>query len=85
MAFMKKKIIEYPCQWDYRVIGADAVALQVAVAECLGGCSYSCVPANRSSSGKYCSVAVEAVVPDEKTRDRIYKSLGKHAAVKMVL
>lgn len=82
---MKKNIIEYPCQWEYRVIGVDAAAIQEAVAECLGDGSYSCAPGNRSSGGKFCSVSVETVVPDEKTRDAIFQTLTNHPAIKMVL
>ena len=82
---MDKPIIEYPCHWEYRVVGSDEAALKEAVASCLGDCHYRLAAGNKSSQGKYISLGMGLVVSDEKRRDDIYASLSAHPAIKMVL
>ncbi|MDH4321535.1 MAG: DUF493 domain-containing protein [Desulfobulbaceae bacterium] len=80
-----KAEIEYPCSWNYKVIGIDAVAVKNAVAEVLGGQPYILTPSRSSSGGKYHSLNLETVVESEVRRNAIYAALKSHAAVKMVL
>ncbi len=80
-----KAEIDYPCSWNYKVIGVDAAAIQNAVATVLGGQPYILTPSRSSSGGKYHSLNLETVVESEGRRNAIYAALKSHAAVKMVL
>jgi putative lipoic acid-binding regulatory protein len=82
---MEKPIIEYPCDWSYRIIGTDEQLLRKAALDCLGNIDYSISVSNYSSSGKYISLNIETVVSSESARNRIHASLGRHSCVKMVL
>lgn len=78
-------LIEYPCQWEYRVIGKDETSLKKALGDCLGERLCEVAPGNTSAGGKYLSFQVTVTVSDRETRDRIYQKLSAHVAVTMVL
>ena len=80
-----KAEIEYPCAWNYKVIGLDAEALQHAVAVVLGEQQYLLTHSRSSSGGKYQSMQLETVVENEDRRNGIFNALKNHAAVRMVL
>jgi len=82
---MDKLKIQYPCEWDYTVIGADETLLRKAVAECCCGKEHKVEFSKKSKAGKYVSLAVKAKVCDEEERLKLFTALGKHPAVKMVL
>ena len=81
---MDKPEIKYPCQWDYTVIGADESLLRKAVDECCCGKEHSLEFSKKSKPGKYVSLTVKAKVTDEAERVKLFASMGKHPAVKMV-
>jgi putative lipoic acid-binding regulatory protein len=76
--------ITYPCRWEFRVIGVAENALRAAVAGVLAGRDGTVALANRSATGKYCSLMVEVLVHDEDTRLAIQRSLHEHPHVRMV-
>ena len=80
-----KADIEYPCAWNYKVIGLDAETLQSAVAMVLGEQQYLLTHSRSSSGGKYQSMHLETVVENEDRRNAIFNALKSHAAVRMVL
>ena len=80
-----KPQIDYPCPWEYRIIGQDAAKLRQAVAAVLGTRQYSIRPSHESSSGKYVSLSVETIVPDEAYRLDTFESLRSHVDIRMVL
>jgi len=82
---MEKPQIHYPCNWVYKVIGADADGLREAVAEVMGGQAHTVTPSNTSRTGKYSSMRLEVVVHDEERRVGIYAALDAHDCVKIVL
>jgi len=82
---MHRPLIQYPCQWSYRVIGRDRQAITRAVSECCRGYEYELSASNRSRHGKYFSLAVSVRVPAESDRDGLYRALSGHPDVKMVL
>ncbi len=82
---MEKQIIEYPCQWSYRIIGRDEDLMRCAVAECMKEVKYQLKTSNSSRSGKYVSLNLETVVLNEDVRNRIYVDLKNMTCVKMVL
>lgn len=77
--------INYPCEWEYRIIGTNEESLKLAVSEILGNKKYVLSFSNISKTGKYISLSLSAFVENEDTRNRIYISLRKHTAVKSVL
>ena len=79
--------IEYPCPWQYRLIGEDEAAMRAALADCLGSDAERCVlsTGNRSTGGRYLSLQVELIVMNEEERLEMYRRLAEHPAIKMVL
>jgi len=77
--------LDYPCQWQYRLIGRCEQSMRTAAAEVVGGHEYTVEPSHRSRSGTYCAVVATVLVPDESTRTRIYLSMKNHVDVMMVL
>ncbi len=82
---MESAIVEYPCEWSFRLIGSDAQLIRKAVEEYMRDSTYTLLPSNTSSSGKYVSLNLETVVSDENARNQIYEDLKKIPSLKMVL
>lgn len=80
-----KAQIDYPCVWQYKLIGTDRQALQAAVAAQLGDALYALSDSRQSGGGKYLSMNLEVSVESDKERHRLHLALAKHPAVKMVL
>ncbi len=81
----KKPDIEYPCIWQYKVIGKSREHLDIAIQEICIDISFTVKLSNTSSSGKYCSLNVELEVIDESMRNSIFTAFQNHAAVTMVI
>jgi putative lipoic acid-binding regulatory protein len=77
--------IDYPCVWQYKVIGINCQALQAAVAEELGDNPYSLSASKKSGAGRYLSMNLEVTVNSDEQRQALYQSLAGHPAVKTVL
>lgn len=77
--------LEYPRMWTYKVIGADAVALDAAIQNVMVGRDYHLESSNSSSGGKYVSFTVELEVETEQVRNEIFGLLQNHPEVKMVI
>ena len=82
---MEKQIVEYPCQWSFRIIGAEEELIRSAVEGYMKEVAYQLTASNVSSSGKYVSINLETVVLNEDERNRIYIDVKNMACVKMVL
>ncbi|MDH3346743.1 MAG: DUF493 domain-containing protein [Desulfobulbaceae bacterium] len=80
-----KAKIEYPCSWQFKVIGVDREAVLVAIKNCAEGREYKVQDSNVSSSGRYRSISFETTVVDEDHRIRLYRDLHNDPAVKVVL
>ncbi len=79
-----KPDIEYPRQWEYRLIGFDCQAIRGAAAEIISR-EYQISPANSSKGGKYHSMRLLLTVDSEETRDGYFRRLQDHPAIKMVI
>ncbi len=81
----KKPDIEYPCEWNYKIIGTDVEemikAIEIAVAEL----KYEILSSNVSSKGNYFSLNLKVFVPSELIRDIIFSKLNESIFIKMVL
>ena len=81
----RKPKIDYPCVWQYRLIGSDEEALRAALAACVSPERCALSPGRRSSGGRYLSLVVELTVADEAERLTLYQRLAEHPDIKMVL
>lgn len=77
--------IDYPCQWQYRVIGEDRTAMHQAITTWISAFVYTICDANVSSGGRYLSLSLEVTVNDDAERLRIYQLLAGDPAIRMVL
>ena len=77
--------LEYPCPWEYRVIGSDETALRAAIAEVMGERAHEVETGGASAGGKWLTMIVTLEVADEEERLALYERLRSHDAVKIVL
>lgn len=81
----RKAEIDYPCVWQYKIIGTDQQVLQAVVAEHLSDSPYSLSASKKSSAGRYLSMNLELTVNSDEQRQSLYRALSAHPAVKAVL
>jgi hypothetical protein len=81
----KKPNIEYPCNWDYKVIGTDVDEMIKAIEQVVIGMEYKISSSNVSSKGNYFSLGLQVYVTSEVIRDIIFAKLRDNEFVKMVL
>lgn len=77
--------INYPCSWQYKVIGEDREALIRAIKECVQEKAHLLTDSKKSSSGRYVSMNLELVVTSEENRLEIFNTLAGDPAVKVVI
>lgn len=78
-------IIEYPCSWDYKVIGEDPTLIKDAVTRICAPVTPTLTYSNSSSGGKYHSFKATLIVDSEERRLAIFQALKHDPAIKMVL
>ena len=81
----KRPDIDYPTEWQYKIIGLNIDDMLLAVEESIKGLEYKVSPSNVSSNDKYFSLNVVLIVPSELIRDLIFQNLSKHPAIKFVI
>ncbi len=80
-----KPDIEYPCSWQFKVIGSQRDELEKIIAEVVGNRECLVALSRSSSGGKFVSINLEMVVEHEEDRNTIYTRLSSNVSVKMVL
>lgn len=81
----KRPKIEYPCDWDYKIIGTDVSEMVKVIEEAVGDLSYDISPSNISKKGNYFSLNLTVFVPSEIVRDIIFQKVSSSAFVKIVI
>ena len=81
----EKPDIEYPCEWGYKLIGTDKVALEACIFDIVGKRAYKTKGGNTSSKGKFHSINMTCKVENQIDRDTIFKAFSDHKDVKMVI
>jgi len=81
----QKVVIEYPCNWCYKVIATEEAALKQAIRDVIDEREHTINPSNKSKTGKYVSMNLDLLVHNEDDRTFIFDALKKHQAIKMVL
>lgn len=82
---MNEPVIQYPCEWSYRIIGTDEQALRKAISDSVGSLAHVVTLSNRSAGKKYLSMNLTVTVENQAMRDQIFTALEKHPAVKFML
>ena len=80
-----KPEIDYPCVWQYKVIGTSEQELRQAIAQVAANSDHTVALSKNSATGKYCSLNLEMTVLDEAHRLSTYEALFRHGSVKIVL
>ncbi len=82
---MNKPEIEYPCQWSYKIIGSDSLAITNKISEILDNRDYNLNLSNHSRTGKFVSFNCSLEVASESERNEIFQQLQQIPTVKMVI
>jgi len=77
--------IDYPCRWQYKLIGRDEGLLRAAVVEAVEDVDYELVPSKQSATGRYLSLSLELEVRDEPHRRRIWDRIAANEHVLYLL
>ena len=80
-----KPEINYPTKWEYKIIGSDVSKMIEAVESIVVDLEYDLIPSNISKKGKYFSLNISVLVPSELIRDKIFRELKNHPAIKFVI
>ncbi|MEJ2058002.1 MAG: DUF493 domain-containing protein [Desulfofustis sp.] len=81
----KKPDIDYPCIWEYKVIGSDENILRAVIYAACAPAVPTITLSNVSSRGTYFSLNASLEVADEKMRLRIFNHLQSSPDVKIVI
>jgi uncharacterized protein len=81
----KKPNIDYPCNWEYKVIGTDVDEMIKLIDKIAVGMQYKISSSNVSTKGNYFSLNLKVFVSSEVIRDIIFTKLKENESVKMVL
>jgi len=77
--------IDYPCTWRYRIIGTSEQGVREAARHAAQDDTVDLQRGNQSRSGAYESFEMELTVQSEAHRNRVFRALQNHEAVKFVL
>jgi putative lipoic acid-binding regulatory protein len=81
----QKPNIDYPCEWNYKVIGTDVEEIIKVIEDAVKGMEYEINSSNVSSKGNYFSLNLKVFVTSEAIRDIIFAKIEASEFVKMVL
>lgn len=81
---MHKPVIQYPCQWHYKIIGADRQRIMDTIPTLFAQRDYRLSESNRSKTGKYTSFHFSLHVHSEEERNVICTALKSIPTVKIV-
>jgi len=81
----KKNVIEYPCNWQYKIIGPDQELIRAAISVTVRDRNHAVSYSSSSSGGKYHCLNLEMLVESDEERIAVFMTLKNHPAVKMVL
>lgn len=82
----KQKVqLDYPCSWKYKIVMLETVNVKYISKDIFGDRVHSVKESNTSKKGKFISYSFELIVHNEDDRKEIYKILGEHKEIKMVL
>jgi len=77
--------LDYPCEWKYKIVIKSEQNINAIIKEVLENRRHGIKPSNKSSKGKFTSHSLEMEVHSDEDRKNIYKLLGDHQHIKMVV
>jgi len=77
--------LDYPCSWKYKIVILESINAKNISKDIFGDRDHSIKESNVSKKGKYKSYSIELIVHNEDDRKELYKILGEHKEIKMVL
>ncbi|MEA3553764.1 MAG: DUF493 domain-containing protein [Campylobacterota bacterium] len=77
--------LDYPCNWEYKVVIRKEQDIKSIIMEVLEDRKHGIKPSKTSTKGKFTSHTLEMEVHNEEDRKNIYKLLGAHEHIKMVV
>jgi putative lipoic acid-binding regulatory protein len=81
----KKLELDYPCDWQYKVVGHNQELIECAMKKIFDKREYKLKLSNVSSKGKFKSFSLNLLVHNEDDRVEIYNQLKDHDDIKYVL
>ena len=89
MTESQKPLLEFPCSWPIKVIGKDSDGFERLVVEILGrhvpAAATGEVTTRPSGAGTYLAVSVTFTATSQRQLDDLYRELGTHERVVMVM
>jgi len=82
---MDKPEIEYPCRWQYTVVGENELALRKILLLAGAPGRVAIRFSHRSSGGRYISLKAEITVASEEERLSIFHQIQNNSEVRFVL
>ncbi len=77
--------LDYPCSWEYKIVIRHEQTIEEIIKEVLDEREHNIKPSKKSAGGKFKSYTLEMLVHNEDDRKELYKILGDHEHIKMVL
>jgi len=77
--------LDYPCNWTYKLVIRKEQNMNKIIKEILDDRKHGVKPSKTSSQGKFKSYTLDLIVEDENDRKDLYKILGDHEHIKMVV
>ena len=77
--------IDYPCRWQYRIIGESRTEIRRAVEMHVPERPLSLADSHVSSGGRYVSMSLEVTVCSDTERLELYRLLAGDPAIRVVL
>ncbi len=81
----KKLKLDYPCKWEYRLVGKDEDEIKSVATRFAGEKPYTLNSSNKSSSGKFVSVIFEVLIFNDEERLYFFEELKKQKEIMYVL
>lgn len=77
--------LEYPCNWEYKIITDSKDKLQKLIAELFGKRNYKFEFSKKSKNGKYDSYVFSLLVFSDEDRKNIFEKLKKDTNIKIII
>ena len=77
--------LNYPINWEYKLITDASDDLKNSIKELLGNRNYKLVFSKKSKNGKYDSYILSLIVYSNEDRKGIYESLKKDKNIKIII
>ncbi len=77
--------LEYPCSWKYKIVLLESTNIKSISKDIFCQREHSIKESKVSKKGKFKSYTIELIVHNDDDRKELYKLLGEHKEIKMVL